>query len=77
MTRRLIKLAKDPNSGNGGCMTVYLTEDTAQLVVQGDQVDGDTFAELENVLPGETAVTIDLQIVKRAIEEYEARQVGR
>lgn len=66
---KLAKLYKDPASGNGGCPTVYLAED-GSLVVQGQVVNADTHANLENPLDGETAVHIDPQIVLGAISRY-------
>jgi hypothetical protein len=71
----LRKLYKDPDSGNGGCPTVYVT-DQGRFVVQSDQVDGATHGELENVLSGETAVEIDAEIVIKAVEIYLAQRAG-
>ncbi|GAA5199602.1 hypothetical protein GCM10023322_75610 [Rugosimonospora acidiphila] len=68
---KLTRLYKDQSSGGNGCPTVYLG-DNGELVVQGQLVDGDTFAELENVLPGEGAVRIDPVVVLGAIEQYRA-----
>jgi hypothetical protein len=75
MGSKLIKLYKDPNSGNGGCPTVYAGS-PGRLVIQADQVDADTYSELENVLPGEMAVEIDAAIILRAAEIYKAQQEG-
>ena len=69
---RLERLAKDEKSGNIGCMTVYLAEDGA-LVVQGPIVDGDTRANLENLLTGEGAVHIDRAIVEAALHRLHHR----
>ncbi|MEU8265011.1 hypothetical protein AB0C02_30920 [Micromonospora sp. NPDC048999] len=66
---KLTKLYKDVGSGGNGCPTVYLAE-SGELVVQGHLVDGDTFGELENVLPGEGAVRISAEVVLGAIERY-------
>lgn len=66
---KLTKLYKDPGSGNGGCQTVYLGEN-GDVVIQGDELDAETFAQLENVLPGENAVRIRLDIILGAIERY-------
>lgn len=68
---KLTRLYKDPGSGGNGCPTVYLGED-GDLVVQGWSLDGDTAAELENVLPGEGAVRIAPEVVLAAIERYRA-----
>lgn len=70
---KLTRLHKDDNSGGNGCPTVYLGE-SGELVVQGQLVDADTFGELENVLPGETAVRIAPEVVLGAIERYRAQQ---
>lgn len=70
---KLVKLYKDPGSGNAGCPTVYLAEN-GDLVVQGDLLDADTSANLENVLPGEGAVCISPEIVLGAIQRYQAQQ---
>ncbi|MEU8651040.1 hypothetical protein [Streptomyces sp. NPDC048737] len=69
---KLTKLYKDQGSGGNGCPTVYLSE-TGELVVQGHVVDGATFAELENVLPGEGAVRISADVVIGAVEQYHSR----
>ncbi len=65
---RLRKLAKDASSGRNGCPTVYAT-DTRDLVIQGDEVDDETRAALENPLPGETAVVIKREVVEEAIRK--------
>lgn len=70
---KLTKLHKDPGSGNGGCPTVYIDEN-GDLVVQGHILDSDTYSNLENVLPGESAVRIRLDIVTGAIERYQDQQ---
>lgn len=72
---KLIKLFKDQNSGGNGCPTVYLGE-SGEFVVQGHELDQATFAELENVLPGETAVRIAPEIMLGALERYRARTEG-
>ena len=66
---KLTKLAKDAGSGYGGCPTVYLGED-GDFVVQGHVLDPATYSELENVLPGETAVRISPQVVLEAVKRY-------
>jgi hypothetical protein len=66
---RLEKLAKDLGSNPDGCQTVYLAED-GRLGVQGDLVDADTHANLENLLPGEGAVFIKPEIVLEAVRRY-------
>lgn len=67
---RLYKLAKDGESGMNGCPTVYAT-DTRDLVIQGDEVDAETRAGLENLLAGESAV-----IIKRDVVEEALRRLG-
>lgn len=66
---KLEKLAKSGASGDNGCPTVYLAED-GRLVIQGDLVDSATNSELENVLPGEGAVTISADVVVDAVARY-------
>jgi hypothetical protein len=68
---KLTKLFKDTNSGGQGCPTVYLA-DSGELVIQGHLLDTATTAELENVLPGESAVRISADIVLGAVERYAA-----
>jgi hypothetical protein len=66
---RIEKLAKDPRSNPDGCQAVYLAED-GRFGVQGDLVDADTHANLENLLPGEGAVLIKPEIVIEAVRRY-------
>lgn len=66
---KLTKLYKDQGSGGEGCPTVYLAEN-GEFVVQGQQVDGATAGELENVLAGETAVRISPEVIIGAVERY-------
>lgn len=65
---KLVMLCKDDeiSAKDGGCPSVYAGE-SGELVIQGLQVDADTFAQLENVLPGETAVRIRAEVVRRAL----------
>ncbi len=70
---KLTKSYKDGTSGRDGCPTVYLAE-SGDVVVQGRQVDAATFAELENVLPGESAVLVSADLLVGAVERYRARQ---
>lgn len=65
---RLEQLAKDSGSGNVGCPSVHLDHDSGNLVVQGNGID---MAHLPAPLPGEQAVSIHPDIVRRA-----ARQLG-
>jgi len=64
-TVKLERLAKDAESNITGCQAVYLGE-AGPCVVQGDKVDQDTFANLENVLPGEGAVFIKPEVLIEA-----------
>jgi len=65
---KLVMLYKDDKTSgeDGGCPSVYLGE-SGELVIQGLQVDADTFAQLRNVLPGETAVRIRAEVVRQAL----------
>lgn len=63
---RLRLLAKDGNSGDVGCPSVHLDEDTSWPVFMGQEVD---LAHLPNALPGERAVTLDPTIVRAAMRE--------
>jgi hypothetical protein len=69
---RLERLAKDPESGNFGCPSVYLAEDGG-LVIQGDLVDNDTHGRLQNLLPSEGAVHIKREVVEEALRRLAER----
>ncbi len=69
---RLEKLAKDNNSGQFGCPSVYRAED-GDLVVQGNILDEDTAGNLENLLPGEAGVRIKASIVEEAVRRLHER----
>lgn len=72
---QLQRLAVDPDSfAVGGCHTMYLDEG-GWFTVQGDQLDADTHTNLENVLPGESAVRIKPEVVIEAVRRYEGRPV--
>ena len=72
---KLRKLAKDPSSNQGACPAVYVAEDDpAVMVVQGKHLDGDTAAQLDDVLADETAVRIPAETMVRAVEHYLAEQ---
>jgi hypothetical protein len=64
----LVMLAKDPDSGGGGCPSIYLRERDGACVVQAPGVDGDTFDGLVNVLPGEQAVYISAEVILAAAD---------
>jgi hypothetical protein len=66
----LRKLAKDADSGTNGCPTVYAVDELpADLVIQGVEAGASLIAELENVLPGETAVIIKREVVEEALRK--------
>jgi hypothetical protein len=68
---RLEKLAKDEQSKISGCQTMYLAEN-GMFGVQGLEVDADTLANVENLLPGEGVVFIKPEIVTEAVRRYQA-----
>ena len=72
---RLRQLCKAAGSGATGCPTVYVDEDTGEFVVQGDLLGTDGAGALENLLPGEGAVRIDVETVLGAVDLY--RHEGR
>ncbi len=63
---KLTLLAKDVSSGQAGCKSVYLAEN-GKLVIQADLIDEATKANLVNLLAGEGAVEIDVDIVRAAL----------
>jgi hypothetical protein len=63
-------LAKDGDSGDDGCPSVYI--EGGEFVVQGPEVSAAELAELTNVLPGETAVRISIDVVREALARYDA-----
>lgn len=66
---KLTMLCKDGGSGGSGCPSIYLAEN-GDFVVQGRQLDDATSANLANVLPGESAVSIGADVLLRAAEIY-------
>jgi hypothetical protein len=75
---KLRKLAKDPDSNQGACPAVYVAEDNrAVMVVQGQLLDAETTAELDDVLVDETAVRIPAETMVRAVEQYLAERHPR
>jgi hypothetical protein len=66
MTSKPVMLAKDEDSGHGGCPSVYLDGD--ELVVQGPASD---LSKLVNVLPGETAARIKIGVVRKAMQRLD------
>jgi hypothetical protein len=69
---KLEMIYKDQGSGGNGCPSIYLAED-GRLVVQGDSLDGETSAQLANVLPGETAVVITSEVLFGAVDRLRAK----
>lgn len=67
----LTQLAKDKTSGHEQCPSAHLG-DTGELVIQGQLVDEDTMSNLTSVLPGETAVRINPQVILEAADRYRA-----
>ncbi|WP_007024668.1 hypothetical protein [Saccharomonospora iraqiensis] len=67
---RLRKLCKDPESNPTGCQSVYLAGN-GMMAVQGLEMDADTFANMENVLPGEGGVLIKPEIILEAARLYQ------
>lgn len=63
----LTLLAKAHESGRDGCPSVYLDDEDGSLVIQGDQLDSSTQANLLNVLLGEGAVRIKPEILRAAL----------
>lgn len=68
---QLTLLAKDSGSGKTGCPSVYRAEDGVHAVVQGNLLDSGTEGNLQNVLPGEGAVSIKLAVLRDALRELE------
>jgi hypothetical protein len=66
---KLTMLYKDQNSGGNGCPSVYISE-TGEFVVQGVSLDDSTAAELQNLLPGESAVRISAEVIAGAVDRY-------
>jgi hypothetical protein len=67
---RLELLAKDKDSGDDGCPSVWVDADDGTFVVQGEHVDNSL---LKNHLPGEGGVKISPDIVLRAMAHYRER----
>ena len=64
-------LAKDGVSGDDGCPSVYLED--GQFTIQGPVAD---LGNLQNVLPGETACRIGIDVVRRALATYDQEADG-
>lgn len=63
---RLRTVAKDPESGNGGCPSVHVDADDDRIVVQGAHVEN---SDLPDFLPDEGGVKIDPEILVEAMPE--------
>lgn len=66
----LNRIAKDPESGEKHCQSVY-TADDGMCVVQGLTVDGATHGELSDVLDGESAVRIKPDVLLAAAQQLQ------
>ena len=66
----MLMLAKDTGSGLDGCPAVYIEGD--EFVVQGPELSAADATELKNVLPGETAVRISIDVVRAALARYDS-----
>lgn len=64
-------LAKDGTCGDDGCLSVWL--DNGAFTVLGPAADLGT---VKNVLPGETACRIDIDVVRRALAAYDQETSG-
>lgn len=69
---QLEKICKDPESNPNGCQSIYLA-DNGMCGVQGLTMDDDTFANMENLLPGEGGVLIKPEIVIEAANRLRAQ----
>lgn len=70
----LTLLAKWIHSGGSGCPSVYATDDPEMLVIQGNTLDADTRARLQQVLDGEDAVAIPTETILRAARMIQDRR---
>lgn len=61
---RFKALAKDNNSGEQGCPSIHLDEESGRIVFQGLGVD---MAQMPHALPGEQAVVLDAVILRDAV----------
>lgn len=68
----LQKLCKDPESNPGGCQSVYVAEN-GMMAVQGLTMDRETYANMENLLPGENGVLIKPEIILEAARLYQEK----
>jgi hypothetical protein len=69
----LTLLAKWIASGGSGCPSVYATDDPKVMVIQGNVLDSETRANLQQVLDGEDAVAIPTETILRAAKLIEGR----
>lgn len=67
-------LTKWITSGSSGCPSVYTTDDSDTLVIQGNVLDTATREKLENPLSGEDAVSIPTETILRAADMIRSRQ---
>lgn len=67
----LRRLAKDADSKTGGCPALYVDDDSpAVMVAQGPRASEEACAQLIELLPGESAVTLPAETVVRAARAY-------
>lgn len=64
---RLVQLAKDASSGEKNCPSVHNDLDSTDFVVVGRTVDS---TAVDNVLPGESVVRLNREIVLAAARKY-------
>lgn len=70
---KLTRIAKNVTSGNGGCPSVYSTDDPETLVIQGNVLDEETRTNLQQVLVDEDAVAIPTETILRAAKLIEGK----
>lgn len=68
----------DPESQQGNSPTVWVDEDTSDLVIQGWKLDGETTAQVGRVPDHETVVRVParmVEIIRRACDDAERPNV--
>lgn len=66
---RLELIAKDESSGHTGCHAVY-RHPSGKAAIQGDLADAETWAAMENKLPGEGGLLISWDVLINAVTSY-------
>ncbi|MFF1904226.1 MULTISPECIES: hypothetical protein [unclassified Kitasatospora] len=72
-------IAKDPNSPDGDSPTVWVDEDTFDLVIQGWKIDADTEAEcltVGNIPDHETVVRVPVRLARALREALDVAERG-